>query len=389
MIQSNPTPDGPAAAGQISRGIVVCGGGKRYFTCAWVLVSLLRHHGCLLPIELWHRGPAELDTGMADLIAAKDVTVRDATGVFAPGIDRQPEMLRLGAIAASAFDEVLYVDADCAPLTDISVLFDWPGVAKLGLLLFPGRGDIGEANPAWPLAGLASRSVPSVDPGLVVIDRRRHGDLIAQAIRLAGALTPAALPGQRPASALLLAALAAGRPFGLAPYTPFDVELDLIHRDLQGEAMVQHRRTSKWHLGGQDRETPDDASTRAARDSLIELGRQWSGAIFQPPADAAVAEQDALIATGRFVYQSGDSRWRLLMLHRGGRIGAGRAEFEQHWAVVERDGEPVLQFYSDIRLAIEFRRLADGTWRGASCGPPGFAARLAAADTPGLTVAPP
>ena len=38
------------------RGIVICGGGERYFCCAWVCVNILRRHGCVRPIELWHLG---------------------------------------------------------------------------------------------------------------------------------------------------------------------------------------------------------------------------------------------------------------------------------------------------------------------------------------------
>jgi hypothetical protein len=384
MIQSQPSSDGLAR-----RGIVICGGGKRYFICASVLVSLLRHHGCRLPIELWHRGPGELDLGMADLIAEKGVTVRDAAAILAPGLADTVETLRLGAIAASAFDVVLSLDADCAPLVDLTGLFDWPGLVEHGLLMFPDRGALGEDHAIWAAAGLSPRTTPSVDPGLVVIDRLRHGGLIADAIRLAQALAPSHRPGRRPVFALLLAALADGQEVALGSHAPFEVEFDLIHRDVQGEAMVQHRRTSKWNLGGHDREMPTAESTQVALQALTDLGARWSGTIFRAPADAAEALQDELIATRRFLYESGNGRWRELTLHRGGRIGAGRADFEQHWAVVERDGAPVLQFYSDIRLTIEFQRLPDGTWRGACCGPPGFTTRLAAYDTPGLTVAPP
>ncbi len=35
------------------RGIAICAGGRRYNTCAWVLVRLLRSLKCELPIEVW------------------------------------------------------------------------------------------------------------------------------------------------------------------------------------------------------------------------------------------------------------------------------------------------------------------------------------------------
>jgi alpha 1,2-mannosyltransferase len=38
------------------KGIVVCAGGVKYITCAWVLISMLRHQNCKLPIEVWYAG---------------------------------------------------------------------------------------------------------------------------------------------------------------------------------------------------------------------------------------------------------------------------------------------------------------------------------------------
>ena len=50
------------------RGIVVCGGGDKYFPCAWVCIRMLRHVGCTLPIELWHVGQAELPDAVRALV---------------------------------------------------------------------------------------------------------------------------------------------------------------------------------------------------------------------------------------------------------------------------------------------------------------------------------
>ena len=42
------------------RGIVICGGGERYLPSAYVLVRVLRHLGCGLPVEVWHLGEGEM-----------------------------------------------------------------------------------------------------------------------------------------------------------------------------------------------------------------------------------------------------------------------------------------------------------------------------------------
>ncbi|MEI9896725.1 MAG: glycosyltransferase family 9 protein [Chthoniobacter sp.] len=50
------------------RGIVMCGGGEKYFPCIWVCLNILRKLGCGLPIELWHLGADELTPHMRHLI---------------------------------------------------------------------------------------------------------------------------------------------------------------------------------------------------------------------------------------------------------------------------------------------------------------------------------
>jgi hypothetical protein len=50
------------------RGIVIAGGGLKYFPSVWVNVNLLRHFGCTLPIQLWYLGDTEMDPYMKRLL---------------------------------------------------------------------------------------------------------------------------------------------------------------------------------------------------------------------------------------------------------------------------------------------------------------------------------
>ena len=63
---ASPVPPLPAMHG---RGIVICAGGVRLFTNAWVCIQMLRRVGCRLPIELWHIGREELDEEMSEILA--------------------------------------------------------------------------------------------------------------------------------------------------------------------------------------------------------------------------------------------------------------------------------------------------------------------------------
>ncbi len=38
------------------KGIVMCAGGLKYFTCVWISIQIIRDLGCTLPIEVWYIG---------------------------------------------------------------------------------------------------------------------------------------------------------------------------------------------------------------------------------------------------------------------------------------------------------------------------------------------
>ena len=79
------------------RGIVICAGGQRYFTCVWILISALRHyHNCTLPIQVWHLGRNEMSEAMRLMLddcayglSRRRVTL--STAGLVPGIDRLRE----------------------------------------------------------------------------------------------------------------------------------------------------------------------------------------------------------------------------------------------------------------------------------------------------------
>jgi hypothetical protein len=135
------------------RGIVICAGGARYFTCAWVLIFILRRvHRSRLPIQVWHLGRREMSDEMRILLSEEGIEIVDAETVAA----RHPARLAGGwplkpyAIAQSRFREVLYLDADTVPFVDPQVAFEWDEYRDNGLLLWPDAVNIAATNPsAW------------------------------------------------------------------------------------------------------------------------------------------------------------------------------------------------------------------------------------------------
>src|SRR5262249_9009668 len=107
------------------RGIIICAGGVRYFTNAWICVQMLRKLECTLPIELWHIGPKELDKQMRSLIEPLGVVCRDAlqTRKLFPARRLKGWALKSYAVLHCSFRELLFLDADNVPVTNPEFLF--------------------------------------------------------------------------------------------------------------------------------------------------------------------------------------------------------------------------------------------------------------------------
>ena len=365
------------------RGIVTCAGGPRYFTCAWVLIWVLRRvHRSTLPIQLWHLGRAEMSDAMRFLLEEEHVEVVDAEAV----LHRYPARVAGGwplkpyAIAHSRFRELLFLDADTVPFVAPEVILDWDLFRRSGLLLWPDIIDLRESNPIWNILGLEQRDCISVDSSVIAIDKRRAWDVLDLTILLNEHWKEVYkfLHGDK--DTFLLAAILAGGRHKIIEHRPFTSDFDLVQRDPQGDAIVHHRTASKWKLFGLNRPVVEAAFTSHCEEALAELRQRWSGAIFHAPERSARAQahEATLIAARRFRYELDSGVARCIELQAGGVIGEGRAENEQHWAVIERDGGMVLQFFSQARMVVELLRRPDGSWQGRSIGDPGFEARLVA-----------
>jgi hypothetical protein len=368
------------------RGIVICAGGQRYFTCAWILISALRHyHNCTLPIQVWHLGRNEMSEAMRLMLEEEGVEVVNAEIV----LSRYPASIRGGwplkpyAIAHSRFREVLFLDADTVPLTDPTAVFEWELYRRAGIVLWPDIVELRSSNPIWARLGLEPRHCVSVDSGMIAVDKSRNWRLLDLAILFNERWqeTYQLLHGDK--DTFLLAAILTGVSDPVMPHRPFTVEeSDLVQRDVSGDPFVHHRTGSKWKLNGRNQPVVASALAAHSEQALAALRERWTGAIFHAPerSNRARALEAKLLEQARFHYATTIHGARPLVLQRAGVIGEGRSELEQHWAVVERDGQPVLQFFSASRLVVELAWEADGSWRGTSIGERGYDARLVPMD---------
>ena len=351
------------------RGIVICAGGQRYFTCAWVLISILRRvHQTKLPIQVWHLGRSEMSEAMQLLLEEQGVEVVNAETV----LHRHPATiagawpLKPYAIAHSRFREVIFLDADTVPLVDPAVMFDWEPYRQPGLLLWPDVIDLRERQSDLE----ASRPRTAK-----LHERRIRRDCYRQGARLerpryrpscstsTGAsptnicmatrirscspplLTGASQAGDRASTVRGRRRPDSARPRRRSlPATPHRLEMEAVRR----EPALRCAGACAALRSGHRRAAPS-------------LERAFS----MPPerSERARAEEAKLIGQKHFTYETSHNIRRLELL-RAGAVGEGRTDLEQHWAVIERDGDLVLQLFSGSRLVVELLPQPDGSWRG-------------------------
>lgn len=172
-------------------GIVTAAGGAAYNTCAWVLFSLLRKHGCQLPIECWYNGAGERDeTFMAACLVRFGVEFRDAAAEGFTGhpyagkiLFRERETysahavtgfaMKSFAVLNSRFERVLWIDADNCPARDPAEVFTWPEFLRTGAVLWRDLADT-HLIPDWTAFGIHDNTQTSYESGQMAFDKRSH-----------------------------------------------------------------------------------------------------------------------------------------------------------------------------------------------------------------------
>ena len=355
------------------RGVVICGGGARYFTCAYVCVRMLREVGCVLPVELWHIGSAEMDEEMRGLITPLGVTCVDAAEVRRshPARTLGGYELKPYAILHSRFREVLLLDADNFPLVDPSFLFDTPQYREHGAIFWPDYGRLGPQRDIWRLAGVAYRDEPEFESGQIAADKERcwtplnlamwmneHSDFWYRHVW-----------GDKDTFHL------AWRRLGLdyaMPGRPIENLADLVmcQHDFEGRRVFQHRNQAKWTLYGDNPRVPGFLQEDTALTFLEDLRRRWAGRP-RPYCPRNADEGHRAVATdlcGRaWRYRRVGHDERPMTFIADGQVGEGAAGCEQWWAL-RRDaggGEDRLLLLGREGVTCVLSADGPGRWAGA------------------------
>jgi FkbM family methyltransferase len=247
------------------RGIVICAGGEKFFPSTYTTVRSIRHYGCVLPIELWYYGDlGEYSDDRAGIMADfGPIRWVDANEVarekgLQPRYLGNPDGLapweiKAFAILHSAFEEVLSLDADSAPLQDPTWLFDAPKYRETSALLWPDGMPLPPQD-TWRRFGLKHVSGTAVESGQMLINKRAAW----KAVNLAWWLNEHRdyfyrVPGFYGDKDLFhLAFLFTGTPFVFPWHEPERSFSTYLQKDFKGRDLFQHRTHRKLTLPGGD-----------------------------------------------------------------------------------------------------------------------------------------
>jgi hypothetical protein len=357
-------------------GIVVCGGGERCFTNAWIHLHILREElQCTLPIEYWYFGEEELDDTMRALLEPLQVSCVDGTR-FAhdlPEGEGRGYALKAVSIWKSSFREVLFLDADNVPLRDPAFLFLDESYLRTGALFWPDIRHTDKTSRIWKVLNLPYRPDLEFESGQLVINKELWWQPLALAMHL-NAHFPfyyRHIPGDK--QTFQLAAWKLDHPYAYVGRAPELIEANIYQSMLNqfapdGSLLFQHRTQADWNLFGENPVIPGYRFEKEARALLAKLGSCWSGAVHRnEPADLTAPKLATFRGIKEPVWIEHTARgWgrKLMELRPDGSVGRGAGWDGRTWRCDEQDGIPVLTLSAGRLDLVHLRADPSGVWKG-------------------------
>ncbi|CCG82902.1 putative Alpha-1,2-mannosyltransferase [Taphrina deformans PYCC 5710] len=166
--------------GRISgRGIVMSAGDEAAMQRAIVNISLLRHYGCKLKVQIYHyEDEAEkISQNVIDRLGLLEADVIELGGLKR-GTDWKAYQIKAIAIQRCSFEEILYLDTDSYLAKDPTYLFDSAPYHEHGAMLWPDFTKSHPTNPVWRLLGIPCRPEFEGESGQMLFNRARHQDTL-------------------------------------------------------------------------------------------------------------------------------------------------------------------------------------------------------------------
>eukprot|EP00243_Klebsormidium_subtile_P001884 TRINITY_DN13577_c1_g2_i2.p1 TRINITY_DN13577_c1_g2~~TRINITY_DN13577_c1_g2_i2.p1 ORF type:complete len:542 (+),score=93.41 TRINITY_DN13577_c1_g2_i2:189-1814(+) len=212
-------------------------------------LEMLQLGGFDLPVEIWYSGDVSTDVLETLTVSYEKLVIRNvASYVSLTGlpstINGQGEndfQVKPLAIIHSAFEEVLYLDADNIPLLNPATLFSDLKDRATGALFWPDFWKTATENPIWSVLEVEAQGW-ELESGQIVVDKRRSWAAINLAFFLAkDAAFQKLVNGDK--EALRLAFLATKTPFYMMDIPAAVAGVSTESGSFCGHTIVQHDPT--------------------------------------------------------------------------------------------------------------------------------------------------
>ncbi len=361
------------------RGIVICGGGEKYLPSVYVLVRLLRHLRCSLPIEVWHLGEKEMPVEFRAMLAEHGAVCRDGAAMR-----RVHPVRRLGgwelkcyALLHSAFSEVLLLDADNCPVRDPEFLFRTREYARHGAIFWPDYTRFAKGQAVWLASGITYRDEPEFESGQIVVDKSRCWRALNVAMHLNehSDWWYRVVHGDK--DTFHLAWRKIGQTYAMPPKSVEPLEATMLQFDFAGRRLFQHRNFAKWKLEG-NRHIPGFRWEDECLAFAADLRARWLPGLplrvrrWQPmQAAVELRKLAAKLCLAPLDYVRSGHGSRPMEFCPDGSIGCGSAACERWWNL--RVTKPVrgraraveLEVFGETGLTFRARQTRNGQWQGA------------------------
>jgi len=354
------------------RGIVICGGGLKYFPCTWVCLNILRQVGCQLPVEVWYLGEKEMSRQMLELLSAQGAQCIDAEQVR----ERNPARILNGwelkpyALIHSRFEEVLLLDADNVPITDPEYLFDEPKYQQTGAVFWPDFGQLAPEEPIWEICRVNYREEPEFESGQIILNKGRCWKALQVTMHMNeySDFYFSYILGDKETFHMAWRRL--GQEYAMPAREIEHITGTMCQHDFDGDRIFQHRNMDKWKIGGTNQRIAGFALEEDCFSYLEELAKLWTDLPFGVrrwrSEGKSTAERGAALELCQTMYcycRVGYDE-RPMAFHPDGSIGEGAASCEVYWNLRESNGHLLLGIYSNHFLTCELQRNGHATWIG-------------------------
>lgn len=353
------------------KGIVICGGGIKYFTNAWVLINHLKRLGCKLPVEFWYLGEKEMDETMLGLFKELGVVCIDGYKVR----EKHPVRILNGwelkafALLHSSFEEVLLLDADNVPVKNPEELFMWAQYTESGAVFWPDVNKLSKGRRIWELLGISYRDEAEFESGQILVNKKKCWKVLQLSMWLNeySDLYYRYIHGDKETFHMAFRKLE--QPYEMTKHHVILNTGVMYQHDFIGKIFFQHRNSYKWNYYGNNPHLEGFEYEEECLAYLDLLKNVWDGKIGKKEkrTDLFKSETERKLLTNAWVYERIGYDKRPMAFLRNGMIGTGRGGCETSWELKEEKTKTWLNIRGkdDLICSLEFDKKATqwiGKW---------------------------